>query len=69
MSRLARHVASRRAHRLGLTGRELGLLCLAVGLGVAVRLTFVVATKGHVLAGDEIEYDIQGRFFADGMPW
>lgn len=22
-----------------------------------------------MLAGDEIEYDIQGRFFADGMPW
>ena len=67
--RLARHVASRLAHRLGLTRRELGLLCLAVGLGVAVRLAFVVATRGHVLAGDEIEYDIQGRFFADGMPW
>lgn len=62
-------MASRLAHRLGLTSRELGLLCLAVAVGVAIRLAFVAVTQGHQLAGDEIEYDLQGRFFAEGKAW
>jgi 4-amino-4-deoxy-L-arabinose transferase-like glycosyltransferase len=33
---------------------------------LAIRLAFVLATKNHTLVGDEIEYDIQGRFIAAG---
>ncbi|MGI8631332.1 MAG: glycosyltransferase family 39 protein [Solirubrobacterales bacterium] len=47
--------------------RELGAVGVAVVLGVALRLLVVVVTKGHVLNGDEIEYDIQGRFTAAGQ--
>lgn len=35
-------------------------------LGLALRLIYVRATLGHTLAGDEIEYDVIARLFADG---
>ncbi len=42
------------------------LLGGAMALGLALRLLYVRATLGHTLAGDEIEYDVIGRLFADG---
>jgi MYXO-CTERM domain-containing protein len=46
--------------------RELMVLGAAVLAGVAIRLLYAIATGGDALAGDEIEYDVEGRFFADG---
>ena len=37
-----------------------------MALAVAVRLAFVYLTRGHGLAGDEIEYDTEARLAADG---
>lgn len=50
----------------GVSRRELHLLAGAVVLGLAIRIAFLVITKGHTLAGDEPEYDLQARFIADG---
>jgi 4-amino-4-deoxy-L-arabinose transferase-like glycosyltransferase len=52
--------------RLRITRREAWLLALIVGVGFALRLAFVIATHGHQLIGDEIEYHSEGRFIADG---
>ncbi len=41
------------------------MLGIAVVLGVGVRLAYILATRGHA-AGDEVEYDIEGRFLAAG---
>lgn len=49
--------------------RELQIVVALVLVGIAVRIAYVLITSDHKLAGDEIEYDIQGRFFADGHPW
>lgn len=46
--------------------RELLLLAAAMGLGLVLRLVYVRTTLGHPLAGDEIEYDLIARLFADG---
>jgi hypothetical protein len=46
--------------------RELQLVGLAILAGIALRLVYVIATKGHVLAGDEVEYNLEGRFAAAG---
>jgi 4-amino-4-deoxy-L-arabinose transferase-like glycosyltransferase len=46
--------------------RELLLVGVAAALGLAIRLGYVAATGDHVLAGDEIEYDIEGRLIAAG---
>jgi len=46
--------------------RELLVLGIAVVLGVGLRLAYILATRGHALAGDEVEYDIEGRFLAAG---
>src|SRR3954469_490877 len=51
---------------MGMTRRDAKLLAAILLLGFAVRLAFVLATHGHVLAGDEIEYDTEGRFIAHG---
>jgi len=50
----------------GFPRRELWLVGAAVVLGIVVRLVFVAATSGHQLAGDEIEYNIEGAFAAAG---
>ena len=42
------------------------MLVAIVVLGFAVRLAFVIATHGHQLAGDEVEYDAEGRLIAAG---
>src|SRR5919202_6379661 len=52
--------------RLGIARRDARLLALLVVAGVALRVAFVIATHGHRLAGDEIEYDTEGRFIAAG---
>jgi hypothetical protein len=46
--------------------RELVVVGLAIAVAIALRLAYVLATRGHPLAGDEIEYDIEGRFAAAG---
>ena len=52
--------------RAGITRREVRWLVAIAVLGFAVRLAFVLATHGHHLVGDEIEYDTEGRFIAGG---
>jgi 4-amino-4-deoxy-L-arabinose transferase-like glycosyltransferase len=46
--------------------RELVLLGLAIGLGLAVRLIYLFATRHYQLAGDEPEYDAEGQLIAHG---
>ena len=46
--------------------RELALVGAAMALGLAIRLAYVLATQDHRLAGDEYEYDLQGRFIEAG---
>src|SRR3954454_3464503 len=46
--------------------RELAIVAGIALLGFVVRLVFVLAFRNHVLLGDEIEYDIEGRFIAHG---
>lgn len=54
---------------------ELALLVGAMAVGFAIRLAYVIATRGHQLAGDELEYNIIGQLFVDGhfmwstTPW
>ena len=45
---------------------ERRLVAGAVLLAVAVRLAYVLLTQDHALAGDEVEYDLEARFAADG---
>ena len=55
--------------------RELLLVLLAVALGLALRVAYVVATHDHTLAGDEPEYHLegiratQGRWFWTHLPF
>jgi 4-amino-4-deoxy-L-arabinose transferase-like glycosyltransferase len=44
-------------------------LWFAVGLGLIVRLGYVLATHDQALAGDQLEYHAQGVFFTDGHWW
>src|SRR5690349_3616923 len=46
--------------------RERNLLLAAMALAVVVRLVYVYATRAHVLAGDETEYDSEARLAASG---
>lgn len=59
-----------RTRLVGLVGevssRELLAVTAIAALGFAIRLAFVLLTQDHTLAGDEVEYDIQGEFIADG---
>jgi hypothetical protein len=48
------------------TRRERTLLAAAIVLGLAVRVAYVLATRHYRLAGDELEYDLEGRFIAAG---
>ena len=52
--------------RRALERTDVRLLIAAAVLGFALRLTYVLVTGDHALRGDEIEYDIQGRFILDG---
>jgi 4-amino-4-deoxy-L-arabinose transferase-like glycosyltransferase len=45
---------------------EVVALGAAIALGLAVRVVYLVLTRHLPLAGDEIEYDIEGRFIAGG---
>jgi len=51
----------------GVSRRERLALLAIVLTAVAVRLAFVLLTQDHRLAGDEGEYDMQGRFIAEGL--
>ena len=46
--------------------RELIVVGAAILLGIALRLAYVIATRGHTLVGDEVEYNIEARFAAAG---
>jgi hypothetical protein len=46
--------------------REKQLVVLAVLLALAIRLVYIVATRHHRLAGDEVEYDIEAQLAAKG---
>lgn len=46
--------------------RDIRLLALAVVLGIAARLLYVLSVRHHALVGDEAEYDIEGVFFTHG---
>lgn len=46
--------------------RELLLLGAIMAAGLLLRLAYVLATKDHTLAGDEVTYDTQGRFIEAG---
>ena len=46
--------------------RILVALCL---LALAVRIAYVLATRHLALAGDELEYDLEGRLLAAGHPF
>lgn len=46
--------------------REANILLGLILFGLALRIAYVLVTKGHTLQGDEISYDIEGRLAADG---
>jgi 4-amino-4-deoxy-L-arabinose transferase-like glycosyltransferase len=46
--------------------RERRVVVGAIVVGLALRIAYVLATRHHHLAGDEIEYDLEGRFIAAG---
>jgi 4-amino-4-deoxy-L-arabinose transferase-like glycosyltransferase len=46
--------------------RELCLLLVAIGLGLAARIAYVVLTRHYRLAGDAPEYDFEGVQIAHG---
>ena len=49
--------------------RERWLVLGAMAAGVAAVLLYVLATRSHALAGDELWYDETARFWADGDLW
>jgi 4-amino-4-deoxy-L-arabinose transferase-like glycosyltransferase len=49
--------------------RELVLLVAAMAAGVAIMAAYVIARRHHALLGDEVEYDLEGRFFTTGHWW
>lgn len=50
----------------GVDRREVWILLGAIALGLAVRIAYVLATKGHMLAGDEPEYQGEGQLIVRG---
>jgi hypothetical protein len=46
--------------------RELVYLAIAIILGLAVRVIYVLLTRHYRLAGDAIEYDVEGQLTAQG---
>ena len=53
----------------GIPRRERLLLGIAMGVGLAAVVVYVLTTRDHGLAGDERDYDVYGSFFADGKLW
>lgn len=47
--------------------RELQVVAAAMVIGFLARITYVLVTQDHALAGDEPEYHTTGRFLADGV--
>jgi 4-amino-4-deoxy-L-arabinose transferase-like glycosyltransferase len=54
------------ASRGSIGRRERWVLLGALALGVAIRVTYVLATRHLALAGDSIEYDAEGKLIAAG---
>ena len=46
--------------------RELVCLAIAIALGLAVRVIYVLLTRHYRLAGDAVEYDAEGQLIAHG---
>jgi 4-amino-4-deoxy-L-arabinose transferase-like glycosyltransferase len=53
----------------GIPLRERYLLAAAMALGLAAVLVYLLTTRGHALAGDEVDYHTYGTFFAEGKFW
>lgn len=49
-----------------LNRRERQVLFAALAIAIAIRVVYVIATKGHVLVGDEPEYHSEASFLAEG---
>ena len=62
----ARRLAERVVGPPAASRRELALVAVAIAVGLSLRLAYVLITQDHTLAGDEPDYDTQGRFLADG---
>jgi 4-amino-4-deoxy-L-arabinose transferase-like glycosyltransferase len=62
-------VATVRAQWRELPANQRWLLVAAMALGAAVVVAYVLATRPNGLAGDQAEYDLQGRFFDQGKFW
>ena len=45
------------------------LLAAAMALSLLIVVVYAVARRHHPLAGDAVEYDLQGRFFTQGHFW
>jgi 4-amino-4-deoxy-L-arabinose transferase-like glycosyltransferase len=54
---------------LAIPRRERLAVIGAMALSFVIVLVFVIANRHAALRGDEIEYDIQGRFFVAGKWW
>lgn len=50
----------------GVDRREVWMVLGAMAFGLALRVAYVLATKGHVLVGDEPEYFAEGRRITTG---
>ena len=48
---------------------ELAQVVAAMLTSTLLVITYVALTRSHGLDGDELEYDLQARFFADGKLW
>lgn len=53
----------------GAARHELWPLAGAMLASAAIVVVYVLATRGHELAGDETEYHLQGVFFTEGKLW
>ncbi len=49
--------------------RERWLLAGAMAIGFAIVIAYVINNRFHALAGDQIEYDLQGNYFTMGKFW
>lgn len=45
------------------------ILASAMAVSFALVAIYVIATRSHGIVADEVEYDSQGRFFAEGHFW
>lgn len=66
---LSRAGARARAEWGALPARHRGVLVGSMVLSAAIVIAYALAIRPNPLAGDQIEYDTQGRFFTEGRFW